>query len=109
MLCSMSIGDGRRARLAEKVEPGSVGYPANLKGLMYKPRRAPIPKDQLRAEGERLIKEALARRSLTVTQGQTRIETKCGKCGAINRVMVDPGQIRVLFKCKECGEKQNSI
>ena len=60
----------------------------------------------MRDETERLVKEALELKALTIKQGQTRIETKCGKCGAFNRVSADHGQVRVPYTCKECGEKQ---
>jgi phage FluMu protein Com len=43
----------------------------------------------MRDEAERLVKEALERKTLTVTQGKTRIESKCGKCGALNRVVLE--------------------
>ncbi|MGC1359309.1 MAG: hypothetical protein WA851_26635 [Xanthobacteraceae bacterium] len=65
-----------------------------------------MSKQSMRDETERLVKEALERKALTIKQGQTRIETKCGKCGAPNRVSVDQGQVRVPYTCKECGEKQ---
>ncbi len=45
-----------------------------------------MSKESMRAETERLVKEALERKTLTIKQGQTRIECKCGKCGAPNRV-----------------------
>jgi len=44
-----------------------------------------------------------------VTQGKTRIETKCGKCGAPNRVTAAPGETRVAYTCKECGDKQKTL
>jgi hypothetical protein len=62
-----------------------------------------------REETERLIREALERKTVTVKQGNTRIETTCGKCGAKNRVSAPPGQIRVPFACKECGHKQTTL
>jgi RNase P subunit RPR2 len=51
----------------------------------------------------------LERKSVTIKQGQTRIETKCGKCGAPNRVTAAPGQTRVAYTCKECGDKQRTL
>jgi RNase P subunit RPR2 len=63
----------------------------------------------MRDEAERLVKEALEGKNLTVKQGMTRIETKCRKCGAPNRVSADQGQVRVLFTCNECGEKQRTL
>ncbi len=68
-----------------------------------------MSKQAMRDETERLVKEALERKTLTVTQGKTRIESKCGKCGAINRVSASQGQVRVPYTCKECGEKQRTF
>jgi RNase P subunit RPR2 len=68
-----------------------------------------MSKQQMREEAERLIKEAIERKSVTVKQGDTRIETTCGKCGAKNRVTASPGQHRVNFACKECGHKQSTL
>ena len=48
-----------------------------------------LSKQAMRDEAERLVKEALERKTLTVTQGKTRIESKCGKCGALNRVVLE--------------------
>ena len=68
-----------------------------------------MSKEAMREEAERLIKEAMARKAVTVKQGDTRIEAKCGKCGAPNRVNAAPGQLRVSFTCKECGHKQKTL
>ena len=68
-----------------------------------------MSKQAMREETERLVKEALERKTVSVKQGQTRIEAKCGKCGALNRVLAPPGQVRVQYKCKECGEKQKTL
>ena len=68
-----------------------------------------MSKQAMRDETERLVKEALERKTVTVKQGQTRIETKCGKCGAPNRVWAAPGQVRVPYTCKECGDKQTTL
>jgi RNase P subunit RPR2 len=68
-----------------------------------------MSKQSMREETERLVKEALERKTVTVKQGQTRIEATCGKCGAPNRVSAAPGQVRVPFTCKECGEKQKTL
>jgi len=68
--------------------------------------RKAISKQVLRHEAERLVKEALERKTLTVKQCRTRIEAKCRKCGAANRVSADPGAVRVPYRCNECGEKQ---
>jgi hypothetical protein len=71
--------------------------------------RPEMSKQSLRDETERLVKEALERKTVTIKQGQTRIEAKCGKCGAPNRVSAAPGQTRVPYTCKECGEKQKTL
>lgn len=68
-----------------------------------------MSKEAMRAEAERLVREAMERKNLTVKQGKTRIETKCGKCGAPNRVSVDVGETRVDYTCKECGAKQKTL
>lgn len=66
-------------------------------------------KQEMRDETERLVREAMERKNLTVTQGNTRIDAVCGKCGAPNRVMAKPGETRVQFACKECGQKQATM
>jgi transposase-like protein len=68
-----------------------------------------MSKQAMRDETERLVKEALERKALTVKQGMTRIVSKCGKCGAPNRVSAAQGQVRVPYTCKECGEKQKTF
>jgi hypothetical protein len=68
-----------------------------------------MSKQEMREEAERLVKEAMERKNLTIKQGDTRIEAKCGKCGAPNRVSASPGQTRVDYTCKECGEKQRTL
>jgi DNA-directed RNA polymerase subunit RPC12/RpoP len=68
-----------------------------------------MSKQAMREEADRLIKEAMERRAVTIKQGDTRIETKCGKCGAPNRVNAAQGQTRVPFTCKECGHKQKTL
>ena len=68
-----------------------------------------MSKQAMREEADRLVREAMAKKNVTVKQGDTRIETKCGKCGAPNRVKAAPGQLRVPFTCKECGHKQKSL
>jgi phage FluMu protein Com len=68
-----------------------------------------MSKEEMRAETERLVREALERKSVTVTHGDTRIETRCGKCGAVNRVKAPKGQTRVEFTCKDCGAKQKTL
>ena len=68
-----------------------------------------MSKQDMREEAERLVKEAMARKGVTVKQGDTRIEAKCGKCGAPNRVTAAPGKLRVEYKCKECGAEQRTL
>jgi transcription elongation factor Elf1 len=68
-----------------------------------------MSKQAMREETERLVREALARKSVAVKQGDTRIETHCGKCGAPNRIKAPKGETRVEFTCKECGAKQKTL
>jgi len=68
-----------------------------------------MSKQAMREEAERLVREALERKSVTVKQGDTRIEATCGKCGQKNRVTASPGQARVTYACKECGHKQSTL
>ncbi len=68
-----------------------------------------MSKQAMREETERLIKEAMERKSITVKEGDTRIDTICGKCGAPNRVKAPKGQTRVEYTCKECGHKQRAF
>ncbi|MDR3468323.1 MAG: hypothetical protein P4M07_20505 [Xanthobacteraceae bacterium] len=68
-----------------------------------------MSKQAMREEAERLVREAMERKSVVVKQGDTRIETKCGKCGAVNRVNAAKGVSRVAFTCKECGHRQESL
>jgi hypothetical protein len=72
-------------------------------------RKREMSKQAMREETERLVKEALERKTLTVKQGKTRIDSKCRKCGALNRVSAAQGQVRVPYMCKECGEKQRTF
>jgi predicted RNA-binding Zn-ribbon protein involved in translation (DUF1610 family) len=72
-------------------------------------RKRDMSKQAMRDETERLVKEALERKNFAVKQGKTRIESKCGKCGALNRVSADQGQVRVPYTCKECGEEQRTF
>ena len=41
-----------------------------------------MSKQAMREETERLIREAMAKKTITIKQGATRIEATCGKCGA---------------------------
>lgn len=68
-----------------------------------------MSKQAMRDEADRLVKEALARKAVTVKQGDTRIEAVCGKCGAKNCVNAAQGQVRAPFSCKECGHKQSTL
>ncbi len=68
-----------------------------------------MSKQSMREETERLVKEAMQRKAIAVKQGKTRIDAKCGKCGAPNRVLAAPGQVRVPYTCKECGAKQKTL
>jgi RNase P subunit RPR2 len=63
----------------------------------------------MREEADRLIREAMAKKAVTVKQGNTRIEAICGKCGAPNRINAQPGETRVAYTCKECGDKQKTL
>ena len=66
-------------------------------------------KHQTREETERLVKEALERKSVSIRKVDGRRQEKCGKCGAPNRVQVPVGQVRVEYKCKECGHEQRTM
>jgi DNA-directed RNA polymerase subunit RPC12/RpoP len=68
-----------------------------------------MSKQSMREEAERLIRETMERKALVVKQGNTRIETTCGKCGTPNRVSAEKGATRVKFACKECGHKQVTL
>jgi hypothetical protein len=63
----------------------------------------------MREETERLVKEAMERKTVAVKHGKTRIDAICGKRGAPNRVLAAPGQVRVAYMCKECGEQQKTL
>jgi RNase P subunit RPR2 len=68
-----------------------------------------MSKQAMREEADRLIKEAMEKKTVAVKQGNTRIEATCGKCGARNRVSAASGEVRVPFTCKECGHKQKTL
>jgi DNA-directed RNA polymerase subunit RPC12/RpoP len=68
-----------------------------------------MSKQAMREEAERLVREAMERKAVTIKQAETRIETKCGKCGAPNKLKVPKDQTRVEYTCKECGHKQRAI
>lgn len=68
-----------------------------------------MSKQSMREEAERLIRETMEKKALTIKQGQTRIEAVCGKCGAPNRVQAEKGATRVKYVCKQCGDKQVTL
>lgn len=68
-----------------------------------------MSKQAMREETERLIREAMAKKTITIKEGATRIEATCGKCGGKNRVSAAKGESRVEFTCKECGHKQKTL
>ena len=68
-----------------------------------------MSKQAMREEAERLIRETMEKKTLVVKQGNTRIETTCGKCGAPNRLQAEKGTTRVKFVCKQCGHKQGTL
>lgn len=68
-----------------------------------------MSKQSQREETERLIREALEKKTVVIKQGNTRIEAKCGKCGTVNRVTAEKGMTRVKFSCKECGHAQETL
>lgn len=68
-----------------------------------------MSKEADRAALERMMREAMEKKSVSIKKGDTRIEAKCGKCGAPNRVKAPPGEIRVKFTCKECGTQQSTL
>jgi predicted RNA-binding Zn-ribbon protein involved in translation (DUF1610 family) len=74
-----------------------------------KPRKCEMSKQAIREETERLLKEAFERKAIITKPGNTRIESKCAKCGALNRVSAAQGQVRVPYTCKECGEEQRTF
>jgi hypothetical protein len=98
-----------KAELREQVEAAFRAWRAGQTSkvrLALKARKPEMSKQAMREESERLVKEALERKTLTVRQGKTRIDSKCRKCGALNRVSAAQGKVRVEYTCKECGEKQ---
>ncbi len=68
-----------------------------------------MDKQAMREEAERLIRETMEKKNLVIKQGNTRIETPCGKCGAPNRIQAEKGATRVKFACKQCGHKQETL
>jgi phage FluMu protein Com len=68
-----------------------------------------MSKQAMRDEAERLVREAMEKKSISIKKGDTRIEAKCGKCGAVNKVTAPPGETQVKYTCKECGLQQNAL
>ena len=68
-----------------------------------------VDKQAMREEAERLMREAVERRGVAVKQGDTRIMTVCGKCGAPNKTKAPKGVARVKYTCKECGHTQVAL
>jgi transcription elongation factor Elf1 len=68
-----------------------------------------MSKQAMREEAERLIRETMARKTIVVKQGNTRIQATCGKCGAPNRLSAERGVARVKFACKQCGHRQETL
>lgn len=68
-----------------------------------------MDKQAMREEAERLMREAMTRKGVTVKQGDTRIVATCGKCGAQTKVSAPKGATRVQYACKECGVKQTTL
>ena len=68
-----------------------------------------MSKEAKRDELERLMREAMEKKNVAITKGDTRKEVKCGKCGAPNKVKMPPGESRANFTCKECGHQQNTL
>ncbi|HXI04799.1 MAG: hypothetical protein ACRC1G_01420 [Bradyrhizobium sp.] len=68
-----------------------------------------MSKQSLREEAERMIREAMEKKTIVVKEGNTRIEAVCGKCGAPNRLQATRGATRVKYACKNCGHKQETL
>ena len=76
--------------------------------MAWKPRAPAMSKEAMRRESERLVREAVAR-NVIITHGKTRLDVKCSKCGAPNRVSAEVDHGRVEYACKECGHKQKTL
>jgi hypothetical protein len=57
---------------------------------LQKAREPEMSKQAMREETERLVKEAMEHKAIAIKRGRTRIESKCAKCGALNRVVGGP-------------------
>ncbi len=68
-----------------------------------------MSKQAMRDETERLIREAMEKKSLSIKKGDTRIDAKCGKCGTVNKVTAAPGETRPKYKCNDCGHQQSAM
>lgn len=68
-----------------------------------------MSKQSMREETERLIREAMERKTLVIKQGDTRIEATCGRCGTVNRISAPKGTRRVRFTCKQCRHEQETL
>ena len=68
-----------------------------------------MSKQAMRDETERLIREAMEKKSLSIKKGDTRIDAKCGKCGTVNKVTAAPSETRPKYKCKDCGHQQSAM
>ena len=68
-----------------------------------------MSKQAMREETERLVREAMEKKSVTIKEAASRLEAVCGKCGARNRVTVPKGETRAPFTCKDCGHKQKTL
>jgi hypothetical protein len=66
-------------------------------------------KQESREELDRLVKEALERKAVSVQKVDGKRQETCGKCGAANRVTIPPGAGRVTYSCKECGHEQRTM
>ena len=67
-----------------------------------------VTKEELRAQSERAIKEAMERK-LTINKIDSRKEVQCGKCGGKTKINIETGKVRAKFICKECGVEQTSL
>ncbi|RYX98870.1 MAG: hypothetical protein EON84_02825 [Bradyrhizobiaceae bacterium] len=68
-----------------------------------------MSKQAMREEAERLMRESLERKTVVVKQGDTRLPSTCGKCGAPNKVSAPKGVTRAEFTCKDCGHTQVTL
>jgi peptide subunit release factor 1 (eRF1) len=68
-----------------------------------------MSKQSMREEAERLVREAMAKKSVSVKKVETRVLAKCGKCGTENKVTLTAGESRGKFTCKECGKEQMTL